>query len=94
MYNQAIDGVKLNVFEKDSSQINGLLTEDYLINTEESYKNERVDGESFGSTNVSFGQITKKRFSLWIAIVSIALFVYPFKVNKCYHCYHCGYEFK
>lgn len=60
LYNQAIDGVKLNVFEKDISQINGLLAEDYLINTAESYKNERVDGESFGSTNVSFVQATKR----------------------------------
>jgi len=94
MYNQAIGGVKLNVFEKDINVINQLLAEENLMEVEEASNNEQVVCEKCGSANVGFGQATKKRFSLWVAIVSILLFVYPFKVNKCYHCYGCGHEFK
>lgn len=98
LYNQAIGGVKLNVFERDIDRINALLTEESfdqsfdekkVVNTENT-----IICEQCGSINVSFGQATKNRFSWWIAIVSLLLTVYPFKVNKCYHCYDCGYEFK
>lgn len=94
MYNQAIGGVKLNVFEKDIIVINQLLAEENLMEVEETANDEQVVCEKCGSANVSFGQATKERFSLWVAIVSILLFVYPFKANKCYHCYDCGHEFK
>lgn len=98
LYNQAIGGVKLNVFEKGIDRINQLLAEENLdqffdettaLSTENT-----IQCEQCSSTNVSFGQATKNRFSWWVAIVSLLLTVYPFKVNKCYHCYGCGHEFK
>jgi len=98
LYNQAIGGVKLNVFEKDIERINALLTEEHYGQPNE--ENNLLDTENniickqCSSTNVSFGQATKNRFSWWVAIVSLLLTVYPFKVNKCYHCYDCGHEFK
>ncbi len=94
LYNQAIGGVKLNVFEKDVVRINELLAENDLINIAETPVKESAVCESCGSTHVSYGQATKNRFNWWVAIVSILLMVYPFKVNKCYHCYDCGHEFK
>ncbi|MBB2147037.1 DUF2007 domain-containing protein [Pedobacter sp. LMG 31464] len=96
LYNQAIGGVKLNVFERDVTRINELLAEeennievDNEIPTED-----KVICDSCGSDNVSYGQATKNRFSWWVTILSIILFVYPFKANNCYHCYNCGHEFK
>ncbi|TKC05480.1 DUF2007 domain-containing protein [Pedobacter polaris] len=97
MYNQAIGGVKLNVFEKDIERINILLNEeqDFIEdNAETIIEEDKVECEKCGSTNVSFGQATKKRFSWWVTIISLLFFIYPFKANKCYHCYECGNEFK
>jgi hypothetical protein len=96
LYNQAIGGVKLNVFEKDVEQINLLLAEDQpnLPEMEEEPNALQMVCESCGSTNVGRGQATKKRFSWWVMLLSILFIVYPFKANTCYHCYNCGHEFK
>lgn len=96
LYNQAVGGVKLNVFEKDINRINELLAFAYDEMPIETtlQETEEVKCVKCGSTNVGFGQATKKRFSWWITILSLILTVYPFKANKCYHCYNCSHEFK
>lgn len=97
LYNQAIGGVKLNVFKKDVETINLLLNEPQTLiddNAEDITEQQTIKCEKCSSTNVSFGQATQQRFSIWVAIVSLIFFVYPFKANKCYHCYDCGHEFK
>lgn len=95
LYNQAIGGVKLNVFEKDIPQIDLLLNETPLVETEavDTASQSHVICEKCGSANVGLGQATKKRFSWWVTLLSFFFFVYPFKANKCYHCYDCGHEF-
>jgi len=96
LYNQAIGGVKLNVFEKDVEEINALLADDLALEVPEmeaEQLEEKIACENCGSTNVSYGIATKNKHSWWVAILSILLMVYPFKVNKCYHCYKCGHEF-
>jgi len=97
LFNQAIGGVKLNVFEKDVAQINELLVDDLELEVPEldAEQDEAVvQCEECGSTNVSYGIATKNKHSWGVAVLSILLMVYPFKVNKCYHCYKCGHEFK
>lgn len=95
LFNQAVGGVKLNVFERDVERIHELLTDDHLLVSDYRANDEEiVICEKCKSTNVSYGQATKNRFSWWVTIISLLLFVYPFKVNKCYHCYDCGNEFK
>lgn len=95
LYNQAIGGVKLNVFEKDIARIDAILAEspkDMEMFAEETDTLLRC--ENCGSTNVGLGQSTKKRFSWWVTLVSILLSIFPFKANRCYHCYDCGHEFE
>jgi hypothetical protein len=98
LYNQAVGGVKLNVFEKDVDRINALLAETGIeANTEPENtgtSEDKILCESCGSDNVGYGQATKDRFSWWVTLTSIFFMVYPFKANKCYHCYNCGHEFK
>ncbi len=99
LYNQAIGGVKLNVFERDVARINELLAENFQGLTENEPENidaseDKILCEICGSDNVSWGQATKKRFSWWVTVLSFFFIVYPFKANKCYHCYNCGHEFK
>lgn len=97
LYNQAIGGVKLNVFEKDVDRINALLAEVEIevapiVNTETA--DDKILCENCGSDNVSYGQATQNRFSWWVTVLSVFFTVYPFKANQCYHCYNCGHEFK
>lgn len=96
LYNQAVGGVKLNIFERDIEKINLLLAESVTeINlAEEPIDEEKVVCPKCNSSNVSYGQATKNRFSWWVAVLSIIIFIYPFKAKSCYHCYQCGNEFK
>jgi len=96
LFNQAIGGVKLNVFEKDVERINDLLADDLALEVPEietEQAEEKVACEKCGSNNVSYGLATKNKYSWWVAVLSILMTVYPFKANKCYHCYKCGHEF-
>ncbi|TDG35260.1 DUF2007 domain-containing protein [Pedobacter changchengzhani] len=96
LYNQAVGGVRLIVFERDVEEIKAFLGEDNAIATEEEevVNEDNVVCENCGSTNVSYGQATQKRFSWWVTIISLLTASYPFKANKCYHCYACGHEFE
>ena len=98
LYNQAIGGVKLNIFERDVEQVNQILAEEPPVIMEDEAQLDTTDAlmtcEKCGSTNVSLGQATKKRFSWWVTLLSFFFGVYPFKANNCYHCYNCGHEFK
>ncbi len=97
LFNQAIGGVKLNVFEKDVEQINVLLADDVALEVPEIEVEQdgakAVACENCGSTNVSYGLATKNKHSWWVVVLSILMTIYPFKANKCYHCYKCGHEF-
>jgi DNA-directed RNA polymerase subunit RPC12/RpoP len=96
LYNQAIGGVRLIVFERDVDAIDTLLAEDILLpdaDVNDEVNAEGVACENCGSTNVSYGMATKQKFSWWVTILSFIFFTYPFKANKCYHCYNCGEEF-
>lgn len=98
LYNQAIGGVKLIVFERDVEAINELLKED---------SNESLDLETSqfpvleasaavceqcGSKNVGFGLATKKKHGLFAIILSFLTFTTPAFAKKCHHCYDCGHE--
>lgn len=99
LYNQAIGGVKLVVFERDVEAIDQLLQEDsdYSLDLETS---EFADAEATnvvcercGSKNVGFGLATKKKHGLFAIILSFLTFTTPAFGKKCHHCYDCGFEF-
>ncbi|WP_412466086.1 DUF2007 domain-containing protein [Pedobacter sp. KLB.chiD] len=102
LYNQAIGGVKLIVFERDVEAINALLAEDNSLDFESS--DEIVDEEKSAegktvcekceSTNVGYGMATDKKYSFWATVLAFLTFTMPIKANKCYHCYDCGNEFE
>jgi Putative prokaryotic signal transducing protein len=101
LYNQAIGGVKLIVFERDVEAISALLAEDNGLAFEPSDEiidEEESEGktvcEQCGSTNVGYGMATHKKYSIWATILAFLTFTTPIKANKCHHCYDCGYEFE
>nr|WP_276901526.1 DUF2007 domain-containing protein [Pedobacter kyonggii] len=102
LYNQAIGGVKLIVFERDVEAINTLLAEDNslafessdgIVDEEESVEDKTVC-EKCGSTNVGYGIATDKKYSIWATVLAFLTLTTPIKANKCHHCYDCGYEFE
>lgn len=93
LYNQAIDGVRLHIFERHLAQINEILIEDTIIEIETESSNSGLVCPNCGSTNVAYVQATQERFDLWVTIISLLLFIYPFKANKSHHCFNCEHEF-
>jgi len=102
LYNQAIGGVKLIVFERDVEAIDTLLAEDNSLALEtsddtvpdEELTEEQIVCEKCGSKNVGYGMATDKKYSVWASILAFLTFTTPIKANKCYHCYDCGHEFE
>jgi ribosomal protein L40E len=102
LYNQAIGGVKLIVFERDVDAINALLAEDNSLaldasddmDADEELVQEQRVCEKCGSKNVGYGMATDKKYSIWATLLAFLTFTTPIKANKCHHCYDCGHEFK
>ncbi|WP_443936493.1 putative signal transducing protein [Pedobacter sp. MW01-1-1] len=95
LYNQAIGGVRLIIFERDQEKINELLAEDSSLSIEdEQHLNTDTVCPKCGSHNVSFGLATKRKYSWWVTLLSFLTVSHPILANKCYHCYNCGHEFE
>ncbi|TKC07211.1 putative signal transducing protein [Pedobacter frigoris] len=103
LYNQALGGVKLHLFERDVEAAKSILQdEDVQIHLKEVTDAEEeapVDVQSTeicpncGSAHVGYVQATKKRFGIFTMIISLLLMVYPFSAKKTHHCFNCEYEF-
>jgi DNA-directed RNA polymerase subunit RPC12/RpoP len=96
LYNVALGGVQLNVFEKDLDRINEIVASENmepLIN-HEIKEQDKIICPFCGSGNVSYGSSTNKRFGLATLAFSFLFMIYPFKIRKAYHCFACHGEFK
>ena len=105
LYNQALGGVKLRLFNRDVETARNILQDedvhiylDQVAPTEED--EDLVKGTNMseacpncGSRNVGYGQATKRRFGIFTMIVSFFLMVYPFSARKTNHCFNCEQEF-
>ena len=97
MYNAAVGGVKLNVFEKDVDRISEILKAENIqpepgFPTEEEAS--KIVCPNCKSANVSFGGSVKRKFGYRDIWISFLLMIYPFTMRKTYHCFDCGHEFK
>lgn len=93
LYNQALGGVKLHLFERDAELAKTILKNDGIQTPIEEVEAGIKACPNCGSTHVAYVQATKKRFGILTIIVSFLLFVYPFYANKAYHCFDCQHEF-
>lgn len=107
LYNQALGGVRLHLFERDVTAARSILQdEDVQIPLSEEvadFDEEAVEipeeaktdqsCPKCGSSNVGYVQATKKRFGIFTTIISILLMVYPFSAKKVQHCFNCEHEF-
>ncbi|MEO8147898.1 MAG: DUF2007 domain-containing protein [Bacteroidia bacterium] len=93
IYNLAVGGIRLNIFEEDLEEANLILNEKENLPTAIEESEGSVICPKCGSTNVKYGAATKEKFSILTLFISIVLLVYPFKIQKIYHCFNCGNEF-
>jgi hypothetical protein len=97
IYNQAVGGVKLKVFEHDLEKCRQLLTEDNSLSVEDSQEEETGGDPAVcphcGSTNVQYAQATEQRVGVLTALISLLMLVYPFYERKSWHCFNCSRDF-
>ena len=93
LYNQALGGVKLHIFERDTAVVKSILEEQYIDIPIEDIENSIAICSKCGSNNVGYVQPVKRRFNVFTIVVSFLLMVYPFYSKKVYHCFNCGHEF-
>lgn len=96
LYNPAIGGVKLKIFEKDYEKCMSLLAEDEDLMVEDEQTTDKTETScpACNSTNVGYGNATKKRFGILTMAVSFLTMSYPIINRRAWHCYQCGEEFQ
>jgi Putative prokaryotic signal transducing protein len=99
LYNQAIGGVKIKIFERDLEKCRAIVAEDYsLVTEEETISDAEDDAVTIcpycGSNNVRYGPATKKKFSWYSIIISFLFFIYPLPDRNAWHCFSCGKDFE
>ncbi|MEJ2882982.1 putative signal transducing protein [Pedobacter sp. GR22-6] len=107
LYNQALGGVRLHLFERDVAIARSILQDEDVqiplaeevaefdetpIKIPDESRTEEVC-PNCGSRDVGYVQATKNRFGIFTTVISILLMVYPFRAKKTHHCFNCEYEF-
>ncbi|MEW6470430.1 MAG: DUF2007 domain-containing protein [Bacteroidota bacterium] len=97
LYNQAMGGFKLNLFEKDISRADEILKKNTSLK-ENDIHSEYTQGDIqcplCGSYNASWGQSSKRPYGFLTILISFLLFTYPFAGRYNYHCFNCGHEWE
>lgn len=97
LFSNAVGGVKLNIFEKDTDRISAILQSENIPAETEPFSEEgknKVNCPNCLSANVSYGGSVKRKFGYRDIFLSFLLMIYPFTMRKAYHCFDCGHEFK
>lgn len=82
LYNQALGGVRLHVFERDIELIKSILkTDDVEVSTEQIEPGTKTC-PNCGSADIAYVQATKNRFGILTVIISFLLLIYPFHAKK------------
>ncbi len=95
IYNQALGGVKLKVFEHDVEKCREILSqpEELALSDDQLHETETACPYCH-STNVRYGSATQVKAN-WLATLIAFLFsTYPLYANKAWHCFNCQRDFK
>lgn len=97
LYNVAVGGIKLNVFEKDIQCISEILQAENMApdaDAPDTNHTKQITCPKCQSQNVSYGGSVKRKFGYFDVLIPFLLMVYPFSMRKAYHCFDCGHEFR
>jgi len=97
LYNQAVGGVKLKIFERDLQKCRDILAADGDLHEQDHYEiDEDTDSAVIcpycASTNVGYGITTEKKSS-WLTSLLSTIFL-PFTADKQWHCFNCRRDFE
>lgn len=93
LYNQALGGVKLHLFEKDVPIAKHILQDEDVQIPVEELEEATVICPNCESNHVGYVQATKDRFTVLSILISLLLMLYPFYAKKTHHCFNCQHEF-
>jgi hypothetical protein len=95
LYNQALGGVKLKVFEHDIEKCREILAQPEEIAVDDQPIDHSVDTicPYCYSANVRYGVATQTKPSLWRTLTAFLLATYPY-TQKEWHCFNCGRDFE
>ena len=95
LFNNAIGGVKIKIFERDLEKCKAILAESEDLELD---NDEDVEGGTTcpycGSANVRYGSATEQKTTFFGAIVSFLTLTYPIIANEAWHCFNCGKDFE
>ncbi|QEM17225.1 DUF2007 domain-containing protein [Mucilaginibacter sp. P4] len=99
LYNQAVGGIKLKIFERDLERCREILAAEGDLHDQDHIE---IDDETLnavicpycGSTNVRYGSATEKKVHWFTAIISFLLMIFPFYSRKAWHCFNCQRDFE
>jgi DNA-directed RNA polymerase subunit RPC12/RpoP len=95
LYNNALGGVKIKVFEHDIEKCKAILAEsEDLQLSEESPVLSDTNCPYCGSNNVRYGAATIRKTNFFGALISFLSMTYPFIARNAWHCFNCGKEFE
>ena len=97
LYNQAVGGVKLKIFERDLQKCKDILAEEGDLHDQDHFEiDEDTDNVVIcpycASTNVSYG-VTSQKNANWFSSLFSSLF-FPFTAQKDWHCFNCHRDFE
>ncbi len=99
VFNNAVGGIKLKIFERDLERSREVLAQDGDLHKQDHFE---IDEETHspvicpycGSSNVRFGPATERKAHWLVALVSALLAVLPFYARKAWHCFNCQRNFE
>jgi hypothetical protein len=99
VFNQAVGGIKLKIFERDLERCREIMAQTGDLHEQDHFE---IDEETnslavcpfCGSSNVRFGPATEKKVHWLTTLVSAALLIFPFYANKAWHCFNCRRDFE
>ncbi|MES2456399.1 MAG: DUF2007 domain-containing protein [Bacteroidota bacterium] len=94
LYNQALGGVKLHIFEKDIDLVRSILEDKDIELSVESLEQSAEICPQCGSNHVGFVQSVKNKPGILTLLSALFLMLlYPFQTKKVHHCFNCNHEF-
>src|SRR5471030_909741 len=95
LYNNAMGGIKIKVFETDIEKCREILSESADLELDDEANAEAATICPYcSSSNVRYGAATERKVDWLISLVSFLYIMYPFYARKSWHCFNCYRDFK
>jgi hypothetical protein len=99
IYNNAVGGIKLKIFERDLERCREILAQEGDLHEQDHYE---IDKETHvpvvcpycASSNVRYGAATERKSNWFVALIFAIISAFPFYARKAWHCFNCQRDFE